>query len=117
MIEISAKVVMVMEDNSAGIGIEVYNASIHDYYVHYIASLWIDHEIKKADGMRIAVEHLREAYGPDTLIKLKTPHMIARRLEIEGVVLRNTNRASSYADTTILADDAIKRQTSITELL
>jgi hypothetical protein len=125
--EIRARVVVVAGDNETGIGVEVYRPNPPQASeVCYIASIYVNRSMSQADGLLMATEHIRGVYGGDRRYVIKTPHISAtfqalRRLRKAGVentmISGNNKRPHVYDDTKALAEDAIRRGNTITEML
>ena len=118
---IRAKVVVISDDFGAGIGVECYRTTPPDVReVYYIASIYVDRFVLHAEGIRIAIQQLRAEYGKCELC-VKTPHaggaFQAQRKVKDAKIRADSRRKSVYSDTALLAEDAIKRRTTITERL
>lgn len=106
---IRARVVVVNDETGSGIGIEVYKPVVRRNIVRFIGSLYVDRIVSRAEGLRIAVEKIREVYGDERPVYVKTKHRNGQNkfIPMEGVKVRLETR-HNYTDTTNLAEDALK---------
>lgn len=88
--------------------------------MYYIASIFVDRFVLQAEGLRIAIQQLRDDFGENRDFYVKTPQVgaafQAQRKE-KDVKIHAVTRWQLYSDTKLLAEDAIRRKTTITELL
>jgi hypothetical protein len=114
MTEIRARVVVVTGESETGIGVECYRPNPPEpSEVYYIASLYVDRSVRYSEGLRIAVDHLRETFGNDCALIVKTPHVgaayQAQRKVKNAKIHAENRRKRTYIDTTALAEDSIKK--------
>lgn len=88
--------------------------------MYYIASIFVDRFVLQAEGLRIAIQQLRDDFGEHCDFYVKTPLVGAAfqaQRKITNVKIRAITGRPIYGDTVLLAEDAIRRETTITELL
>lgn len=112
---------VVNDGEITGVGVECYRPNNPEpSIVYYIASIFVDRFVLQAEGIRIAIQQLRNDFGDDHQFYVKTPHVggaFQAQRKITNVKIRAITGRPIYGDTVLLAEDAIRRKTTITELL
>lgn len=112
---------VVNDGEITGVGVECYRPNNPEpSIVYYIASIFVDRFVLQAEGLRIAIQQLRDDFGDDHQFFVKTPHVggaFQAQRKIKDVKIRAITGRPIYGDTVLLAEDAIRRRTTITELL
>lgn len=119
---IRTRVVVVNDGDTSGIGVECYQPRLNEpSTVYYIASIYVDRFVLEADGLLIAAEQIRRDYGRDCELYIKTPHVAgafqAGRRAVNAKIRADRRRMHIYEDARTLAEDAIRRKTTISEKL
>lgn len=107
-----------VSEESTALGIEEYRTQSSE--ILYLASIYIPERLILYDSLRLGIEHIRDFAGDDCDIFVKMPNYrlnMARVTEgFERLRLRGED-ARGLGHTQELAEDALRRKSSITEVL